>query len=90
LLGVERQSAYDAAQPEPVYGQAMLPHAATVAGRCLERLADPVFLEWLAAPGREGILTERKPTHAEATTILEMAGTSSIREVWRGEHTGAP
>lgn len=82
IEAVDRQAVYDASQPEPVYGEAMRNHAATVVGRSLVRLEDPAFLEWLSAPGREGVLTERHPTYEESATILEMgAAFSSSRNV---------
>lgn len=76
LQSVERQADYDAAQPEPVYGEAMIANSATVVGRSLERLNDPAFIEWITAPERLGILTDRPPTHEEAREILDMAATA--------------
>lgn len=82
IEAVDRQAVYDASQPEPVYGEAMRNHAATLVGRSLVRLQDPAFLDWLSAPGREGVLTERHPTYEESATILEMgAAFSSSRNV---------
>jgi hypothetical protein len=76
LQSVERQAQYDAAQPEPVYGEAMLANSATVVARSLERLNDPAFVAWMLAPERVGIMTERPPTHEEAREILDMAATA--------------
>lgn len=76
LQSIERQAQFDATQSEPVYGESMLTHSATVVGRALERLNDRLFIEWMTASEQLGILTERMPTYEEAREILDMAATA--------------
>ena len=67
---LDARSQYDASQPEPVYGEAMLGYSALAIVRYLETLNGPEYKEWITKKPK--LFVDRHATYEEAQEIVAM------------------